>query len=92
MSTAFHGEHQSRVKPLGTDQAVRHVWLRAAFPDDGRNGLLELLHLARFPEDDEETEVPRTSEVAPRNIKDRHWGTRGHFGVCSPNLVIEGLL
>ena len=91
MSTAFHGEHQSCVKPLGTDQAVRHVWLRAAFPDNGRNGLLELLHLARFPEDDEETEVPRTFEVAARNM-DRHRGTRGHFGVCKPNLVIEGLL
>jgi len=91
MPTTLHGDHQSRVELLGADQAGGQVGLRAAFLDDGRNGLLELLHLARFPEDDEETEVPHTSEVAPRNVG-RHGGTRGHLGVCGPNLVIKGLL
>jgi len=79
------------MKPLGTDQAVRPVWRRGTFLDDGRNGLLELVHLTRLPEDDEETEVPRTSEVAPRNVGE-HGRTRGHLGVCGPNLVVKGLL
>lgn len=91
MSTAFHGGHQYCGEPLGTGQAIRQGWLRAALCDDGRNGLLELLHLTRLPEDDEETEVPHAPEVAPRDV-DGHGGTRGHLGVCGPNLVVKGLL
>ena len=91
MTTAFHGEHLSRVMPFGTDQAVRHVWLRGTLPHDGSNGLLELLHLASLPEDDEEAEVPRTSRIAPRDVV-KDGGTRGDLGVRGSDLIVEGLL
>jgi hypothetical protein len=90
VSTALHGGHERRLTALGADQAVRPVGLRGALPDDGRDGLPELLHLARLPERNEEPEVARTPG-GPRWVG--QWRARGgHPGVRGSELVVEGLL